>query len=175
MSKHYTCHTFGTKLQNKNNFDDHWTLGFNGLGTWSNENQSCATNLILHKSNIAINSHQNFEFASLYSECTMKPMMASTLGFYVKNVLFGSPFLKHCQRPNYNSWPFLITSHISINWHIGSLPMFRIVLETNQTGKLLLCLYHGIECQEIPSKGNNHVWPLPISINSIWQPVHIKF
>ena len=52
--------------------------------------------------------------ASLYNPI-VNPAMVSTVRFYDRNELYGSPDVRNCRMPNFLGWAFFVISLISIN------------------------------------------------------------
>ena len=77
--------------------------------------------------------------------------MASSLGFYDRNDLHGSPIIRNQWLSNCNSWKhFFIITLISIDYcNCGSIKC-PLVLERIHFRKILWCLYLG------------SIWPLPV-------------
>ena len=89
--------------------------------------------------------------------------MASSLGFYDRNDLHGSPIIKNQWMFNCNSWEhFFIITLTGIGYcNCGSIKC-PLVLEWNHLRKILWCFYLGL------------VWPLQVKIHPIWHPMHVR-
>ena len=59
-------------------------------------------------------SKPNNLLASLYNHI-VNPAMVSTVRFYDRNELYGSPDVRNCRMPNFLVWTFFVISLISIN------------------------------------------------------------
>ena len=86
--------------------------------------------------------------------------MASSLGFYDRNDLHGSPIIRNKWMSHCNSWEHFFTI-ILINIDYCNCISIKcpLVLERNHFGKILWCLYLG------------SVWPLPNKIHPVWHPM----
>ena len=103
--------------------------------------------------------------------------MISSLGFYDRNDLHGSPIIRNQRMSNCNSWEhFFIITLISINYCNCRSIKCPLVLERNRFGKILWCLYHsqlkyiqyGIQCMSEVCCNKEHILKYHMNLWQSW-------